>query len=721
MILRRHRRIRSGVRPAVRCVVLLLAIAAFPAIVRSQGTQPAATLGVGGFVGYEHVMGVANIPVFAGYTECGLFSGGAFPTLNGGVTLAIPGLFGPLFGLQARAGLAAASGFLSHQPDRPIYIREPNARLDNDKFLTVEYEQRLNASWLMFRLDLMGEYQLGERWSARLGPWVGRRFNASLSQTEALIDEPIFRFDGGVDERSMTGGERLVPSDFAAGFVGGIGYSIPTSGRLTFVPELTLRTELTSAVGRLSWQSYAAGIGLSVMFNGAHPEPEQPLARLPELPDSERASTQSGAQMGAHSAVQSSPTAPSAAKDAPSRPMKLSASLDLFGVDEEGHRLPQATVRVYEVLRRQRASLLESIFFDDGAAGLPARYVRIPRDRTRAFTLDSLFGLDPMEMHYHSLNVIGYRMRRNPAAAITVAGSVSKGEPDSLVQSRAHAVREYLTTIWGIDSSRIAIAAAPAPVIREGGEDQRAENRRAQITSSTSDVLDPVLINKVARDFEPPLISLDPQFVSDAGIKRWQVELSHNGLVVGRIGSGDTSNSRLNLNWQVDEEKMDLAKSVLTATLTVEDSAGNSVSTRGQVPLAIERSLRIVDRSERRPGTETITYSLLTFAHGSADVTMRNRTVLAEAAAAARSGSRITVVGYTDRTGSDEGNRALSRRRADNVARVLRALLRDRGVRNVSIEMAAEGYEAGRYDNTLPEGRALSREVDVVLERSDRR
>jgi outer membrane protein OmpA-like peptidoglycan-associated protein len=132
--------------------------------------------------------------------------------------------------------------------------------------------------------------------------------------------------------------------------------------------------------------------------------------------------------------------------------------------------------------------------------------------------------------------------------------------------------------------------------------------------------------------------------------------------------------------------------------------------------LTLERTFRIVERRNAADDREAVTYSLLAFAYNSAELDRRNHEVIDEIADGVRNGASVRVVGYTDRTGSDDANQALSLRRAGGVAAALRSRLRERGVRDVNVETKGLGVDDSRYDNQLPEGRVLSREVDVIVE-----
>jgi outer membrane protein OmpA-like peptidoglycan-associated protein len=73
--------------------------------------------------------------------------------------------------------------------------------------------------------------------------------------------------------------------------------------------------------------------------------------------------------------------------------------------------------------------------------------------------------------------------------------------------------------------------------------------------------------------------------------------------------------------------------------------------------------------------------------------------------------SLVDVLGHTDSTGTDAGNKALSEKRAQSVA----AMLRSRGVSAARI--ATRGYGASQPigDNGTDAGRALNRRVEIKI------
>lgn len=73
--------------------------------------------------------------------------------------------------------------------------------------------------------------------------------------------------------------------------------------------------------------------------------------------------------------------------------------------------------------------------------------------------------------------------------------------------------------------------------------------------------------------------------------------------------------------------------------------------------------------------------------------------------------NRIEIIGHTDNTGSAAYNQALSERRAQAVANVLR----DRGVPSSRIIAYGRGENAPVASNLTPQGRAQNRRVEIII------
>jgi outer membrane protein OmpA-like peptidoglycan-associated protein len=107
----------------------------------------------------------------------------------------------------------------------------------------------------------------------------------------------------------------------------------------------------------------------------------------------------------------------------------------------------------------------------------------------------------------------------------------------------------------------------------------------------------------------------------------------------------------------------------------------------------------------------TVSGSVL-FASGKSELLPSARDRLREVATALKDDSRsISVVGYTDSTGSQQLNERLSRERAESV----KAFLVQQGIADDRISTAGKGEADPIASNATPEGRADNRRVELIL------
>lgn len=577
----------------------------------------------------------ASIPVYAGNPECGEFTSGASQSLGLGSRYIAPSFFSPRLGLFAGVAFSTHSGALVAQAQDPLLIPTN----DGIGFDQVGHEYRYNITSQAIQLEFGVRYPLLDILTVQGGLSVGYRNSGRLWQIDTItgggrVFLPEGNGDVGTRERPMLEGENLSLNPVALGIIAGASVKLPVGHKIWISPGLFAKADILSLSSGADWRAVTAGASLSILFHV--PSGDDPDAStVPPL------------------AV----TPPPAATPVLGT---LNASVDLYGTDENERRLPAATIRVYETFRRTRIGRIDAVRFVRNSQALTERYAELMPRTVPQFRADSLAAAAPVQLRRHTLNIIGERLRHDPAAAIRLSGATLRGESSRLATARAQAVRSYLTDIWGIDNSRITL-----------GEPGKGESA-VSLAATKPSILDPVLVERIEPMFDPPLIMLDPVIQADAGVKRWEIELSHDGRVIGRYGSRDSAaGDEFRLDWTIVGDNPQRNRSTLMAELVVEDSLGRTISSRSQTPLEIERTARIVDRWEKDGGkSEEMFFTLYPFPPGSAVVQGRNSEVVAEIAASAGSGARVRVI--------ETGEGELAARRSQAVAAALRAALGNR-------------------------------------------
>lgn len=141
--------------------------------------------------------------------------------------------------------------------------------------------------------------------------------------------------------------------------------------------------------------------------------------------------------------------------------------------------------------------LLHHVFFDSADCSLPVRYAQLVQSQVATFTLDSTQGQTDYKAYRHILNIVGYRLSKNPNWRVSLA-SVSHGEaiPTSLMECRTETIRSYLVDVWKVDSSQISVTKAPANTIRYNPKKDcgNRANWRVDLIPSNDSLLYPLSI-----------------------------------------------------------------------------------------------------------------------------------------------------------------------------------------------------------------------------------
>jgi hypothetical protein len=208
-------------------------------------------------------------------------------------------------------------------------------------------------------------------------------------------------------------------------------------------------------------------------------------------------------------------------------------------------------------------------------------------------------------------------------------------------------------------------------------------------------MLAPILISRVLSDFDPPRIKMEPVMDAPAGMKEWTITLRNDGRQIARYSSNDKGDAaRRNLNWQIPTAGTE--HTTLRAELVVEDSLGRHAAAEGSLPMAITRTLRVVDESLDDEGRNRRVYRLPSFP----GISRRLEGMLDDVVATVAPGSNVLV-------GDDDAEQAKA------VAAMLDGRIRSRGVRGVTVSIVAESDD--RFAIAMPEGYATPDGVAIAV------
>ncbi len=380
--------------------------------------------------------------------------------------------------------------------------------------------------------------------------------------------------------------------------------------------------------------------------------------------------------------------------------------------------LEPKTVTIEELTTIDSSPFLNYIYFDTADSEIPARYITFKNQGdTQSFDESKLEGT--LEKHYNVLNILGRRLTDHPDGRIQIVGCNSnRGEEQGktdLSRSRAEAVRAYLKYIWGIDGSRMEIAARnqPAAASSSGSMEGRQENQRVEVYSESPALLDVVKSTYVQEICDTENFLIQPRINSAYEIDRWTIKLNGDGRSIESLsGDGDIEPAyRLSLT-DVGLGKLSAYQTV-TADIEVTDRKGQTASAKADADV---RFIKREERSAQKEGYRVLEkYALILFDFNRAEIREKNRDVIDRIVDRIKEvpTARISIVGHTDIIGQEAYNLDLSSRRAKAAYDMILA----GGVpEGDNISYNGIGPHDALFDNELPEGRALNRTVTVTLE-----
>ncbi len=375
-----------------------------------------------------------------------------------------------------------------------------------------------------------------------------------------------------------------------------------------------------------------------------------------------------------------------------------------------------------EDIVRETFPLLNYIFFEQGSAIIPDRYVKLSSEQVSPFDESTIEG-GAMDFYYNVLNVLGSRMKRRPESTVQISGYLNEHETErknrTLAMDRAKAVQDYLKTIWGIEDHRLTLSAGSLPPTpsSQREEEGRAENRRVEITSDDWELLKPVTFVRRTASVNPETVQFTLDTKAEEGIESWKLKIMQADREFDER-RGVHFEPRITWNWKNKKGEIVASSGDVHAVLEIGDNGGDKV-------IAQTKKIRVSEvRRERNLNVTTedgITkekISLILFPFdvstpGEKNERIMNTFVYPRIA----TGSRITVTGYTDIIGSEEYNMRLSQARADETLKLL--LTRMAGViPDTDITATGLGETSPLYRNDGPEGRFYNRTVSILIERN---
>jgi outer membrane protein OmpA-like peptidoglycan-associated protein len=374
------------------------------------------------------------------------------------------------------------------------------------------------------------------------------------------------------------------------------------------------------------------------------------------------------------------------------------------------------------------------VYFDDKEIRFSSRYAMLTPPQAEAFREEQLQDSFParptgrtvrqLAIYRNILNIMGDRMRRNPATTIELLGLSSHGPQYG--KARAETVKAYLVDVFGIAGSRIQTEGREQPPVAPGdraaselemlaAEDQRVEIRSesremlVQIGEGAHFMLKPVEI----RGETPGTDSVVFHAPGAEALGAWELEIRDLPLDTTQAPRrlGPYTGNRVAL--PAGQVLAGAFEGAYRATLVGTVEAGRN----GQNALVIRRdaSFRL---SSRHAGVHQINRFAILFDIDQAKAVSSYERFLDEVVTARIPDSGgVTIRGRTDIVGKQEYNLKLSRDRALGVQEILQSSTAARGRRGVVFKPTWSGEDPKQapFGNTTPEERNYNRTVIIDI------
>ena len=258
------------------------------------------------------------------------------------------------------------------------------------------------------------------------------------------------------------------------------------------------------------------------------------------------------------------------------------------------------------------------VFFETGQSEISDYYVLLPdQAHTAAFNENVL--TNSLDRYKNVLNIVGRKLTEIPEANIRIVGcnsdtGIETGNLD-LSRARAETVKNYLSSIWGIDGSRMKVEARnlpdrPAPIEALGS---RPENQRADIIYDSSDMQAMAANQFIAESSNLTEIKILPQIMAEYGMADWELNIQGDNQTIKRLTGAETLDPVLVLSLDdIGRDKL-VACTNLQARIKVTDTNQDTYETAtAMCPVTVTRKQLIHEIVAPPKGTVAIHPETLT-------------------------------------------------------------------------------------------------------------
>lgn len=386
-------------------------------------------------------------------------------------------------------------------------------------------------------------------------------------------------------------------------------------------------------------------------------------------------------------------------------------ALNIFGMKRNKEIIPEPIMEIEEIETTEDFPLLPYVYFSRGSADIKTTSMSlISEDKIDEFNENNM-KWDVIEIYKNLLNIIGKRLSIYENSKIKITGCNNNTDEEennlALSQSRAKTLKDYLVNVWKINPERILIEKINLPEVPTNNllDDGKTENQRAEIFAEDDRILQPVRLNKIIKKSNPPIIGFVPSINTKIGLKGWDLVVEQER---SRLTDFTGSAAPDTILWDVENNNIPSLEIPVNISFAAEDIFGQKNSIEKQLEIR-QKTIR-TKRDIIKNDTIFNKFSLILFDFDKFELNEAQENILKNITSNyIKDNSVVRIKGYADRIGTSDYNRELSRKRCEQVAKVIN--------HNSSLLIIEPyGSDILIYNNNLPFGRSYSRTVQISIE-----
>ncbi len=598
-----------------------------------------------------------------------------------------------------------------------IELRETTAPFETKKIINAEATHFLKSKLSALSLNIYA----ADKFFAGFTGSIGLNFNFllknSFNQYEELTNPSYVVFSGGEYDGQRVRNvypEAEIPNvnKFQFGLSLGLGYELPIGKNTFLTPEVRYNFFFTN-VAAVNWKPNYLQLGMAIKFP-IYKSTEKTYQRDTII---EKSFYLEKEYVELIETTEEDNVIFEKYKYYKKADARLDINLTAVGIDTNGVKQENPKIIIEEFYMTESFPILPNIYFPDGSAELArTRMVLLLENQANDFNEENM-EMDALDVYHNLLNIFGKRLRENPNIKITIAGYSSGEGKDNkdpnIANKRAQAVKSYFTNVWKIPDSQLQVETRSIPQnLQMRNADITAENSKVELIPSNGfekslPLYMPVKLSYIEKKSNPPLVEFNIDIQAEASLDNYTLTLLQDEEKIREI-NGSTQDENLKIQWQIEDTPLPVTEKPVIATLKAKDLTGQEKTV--QKELNIEQ-VTVKKKKERIEKDWKIDkYSLVLFEYDKSDISYVDKEILEEIKSNSNiepnSEVRIIISGFADRTGDIQYNKNLAQRRCEEVSKIL-------NVKNSKLN--AVGSSKLILNNDLPEGRALSRTVQIEV------